>query len=83
MKEEFLAWAKKKKLLEESNKEIDDHMVQWLWITWQTAWRVATSTHKPTMDKLRMERDAYEQEIQKLLQQKYYFEALAEPEEKL
>ena len=83
MKEEFLAWAKKKRLLEEGNKESTDHMGGWLWITWQTAWRVGAASHKPTMDKLRMERDAYEQEIQKTLTQKYYFEALAEQNEKL
>jgi len=83
MREEFLAWAKKKRLLEESNTESTDHMVGWLWITWQTAWRVGAATHKPAMDKLRMERDAYEQEIQKTLTQKYYFEALAEKEERL
>ena len=68
MKEEFLAWAKKKRLLEEGNKESTDHMGGWLWITWQTAWRVGAASHKPTMDKLRMERDAYEQEIQKRME---------------
>ena len=83
MKEEFLAWAKKKKLLDESNTEVTDHMVQWLWVTWQNAWRVGAASHKPTMEKLRMERDAYEIEIQKLMQQKYYLEALSEPEEPL
>ena len=83
MKEEFLTWAKKKKLLDESNTEVTDHMVQWLWVTWQTAWRVGSASHKPAMEKLRMERDAYELEIQKLMQQKYYLEALSETEEKL
>lgn len=83
MREAFLIWAKKKKLLDEKNKDIPEHMVQWLWLGWQASWRVATSTHKPTMDKLRMERDAYEQEIKKMLTEKHYFEALAEPEEKL
>jgi len=82
MKEEFLAWAKKKKLLEEGN-DVSDHMVQWLWLTWQAAHRVATASHKPTMDKLRMERDAYSAEIDKILKMKHYAEALAEPEEKL
>ena len=83
MKESFLVWAKKKKLLDEGNEEVTEHMVQWLWLGWQASWRVATSTHKPAMDKMRMEREAYSAEIDKMLQQKHYFEALAEPEEKL
>ena len=66
MKEEFLIWAKKKKLLEESNKETNDHIVQWLWLAWQTAWNASTSSHRATMDKLRMERDAYSAEIDKM-----------------
>jgi len=83
MKEEFLEWAKKKKLLDEKNSETDDRMVGWLWYTWQTAWRAGAASHKPTMDKLRMERDAYEAEVNKVLKQKHYLEALAEPVEKL
>jgi hypothetical protein len=83
MKEEFLLWAKKKKLLDEKNEEVTDHMVQWLWLSWQSAWRVATNSHKPTMDKLRMERDAYSAEIDKMLYEKHCFEALTETEEKL
>ena len=83
MKESFLLWANKKKLLAEGNTDIPEHMVQWLWVCWQSSWRVATSTHKPTIDKMRMERDAYALEIDKMLKQKHYFEALAEPEEKL
>lgn len=83
MKEEFLLWAKKKKLLDEKNEEVTDHMVQWLWLSWQSAWRVATNNYKPTMDKLRMERDAYSAEIDKMLYEKHCFEALTEPEEKL
>lgn len=83
MKEPFLEWAKKKKLLDENNKEVTDHMMQWLWLCWQASWRVSTSTHKPTMNKLRMERDAYSAEIDKMLKEKHYFEALAEPETKL
>ena len=83
MKEEFLIWAKKKKLLEESNKETNDHVVQWLWLSWQTAWNASTSSHRATMDKLRMERDAYSAEIDKMLYEKHCFEALTQPEEKL
>lgn len=83
MRQEFLEWAKKKKLLDEANEEINDTVLQWLWITWQTAWRVAGVSQKTTMDKLRMERDAYEAEVQKVMTLKYYAEALAEPEEKL
>lgn len=83
MKDSFLVWAKRKKLLDEGNEEVTEHMVQWLWLGWQSAWRVATSTHKPTVDKMRMERDAYALEIDKMLTEKHYFEALAEPEEKL
>jgi hypothetical protein len=83
MKKEFLLWAKKKNLLEEKNQDVDDHMVQWLWLTWQTAWNASTSSHKATIDKLRMERDAYSVEIEKMLYEKYCFEALTKPEEKL
>lgn len=83
MRDSFLVWAKKKKLLDEANVEATEHMMQWLWLGWQASWRVATSTHKPTLDKLRMERDAYSKEIDKILAEKHYFEALAEPEEKL
>lgn len=83
MKESFLAWAKRKKLLDEANADIPDHMVQWLWLCWQASWRVASSTHKPTMDKLRMERDAYSAEVDKVLKQKHYLEAISEPEVKL
>jgi hypothetical protein len=83
MKQEFLAWAKKKKLLDENNTEVTDHMVQWLWLAWQTSYRVATANHKPTMDKLRMERDAYDAEIQKLLKQNHIFEAMSQAEESL
>jgi hypothetical protein len=83
MRDSFLAWAKKKKLLDENNKEVSDHMVQWLWIGWQTAWKAGAASHKPAMDKLRMERDAYSSELDKILQQKAYLEALSEPEEKL
>jgi hypothetical protein len=82
MKESFLLWAKKKKLLDEGN-DVPEHMAQWLWLGWQTAWRIATSTHMPAINKLRMERDAYSAELDKLLLQKHYFESLAEPEEKL
>ena len=83
MKEEFLLWAKKKKLLDETNKETDDNVVQWLWLSWQTSWNASTSSHRATMDKLRMERDAYSAEIDKMLYQKHCFEALTQPEEKL
>ena len=83
MKEEFLRWAKKKKLLDEANTEVTDHMVQWLWLSWQTAWNASTSSHRSTIDKLRMERDAYSAEIDKVLYEKHCFEALSQPEEKL
>jgi hypothetical protein len=83
MKESFLIWANKKKLLDEANTDIPEHMVQWLWVCWQASWRVSTASHKPTMDKMRMEREAYSSEIDRMLKQKHYFEALAEPEEKL
>ena len=83
MKEPFLAWAKRKKLLDETNEEVSDQMVQWLWLAWQAAWRTSQASHKPAMDKLRMERDAYSAEIDKMLKEKSYFEALTEPEEKL
>ena len=83
MKQEFLAWAKRKKLLDESNQEINDSMAQWLWLAWQTAWNASTSSHRATMDKLRMERDAYSAEIDKMLYEKRCFEALTQPEEKL
>jgi hypothetical protein len=83
MKKEFLFWAKKKKLLEEKNKDVNDQMVQWLWLAWQTAWNASTSSHKATIDKLRMERDAYSAEIEKMLYEKHCFEALTKPEEKL
>jgi hypothetical protein len=83
MKKEFLLWANKKKLLEENNQEVNDHMVQWLWIAWQTAWNASTISHKATIDKLRMERDAYSVEIEKVLYEKHCFEALSQPEEKL
>jgi hypothetical protein len=83
MKEEFLLWSKKKKLLDESNNQMNNTMVQWLWLAWQTAWNASTSSHKATIDKLRMERDAYSIEIEKMLYEKYCFEALTQPEEKL
>ena len=83
MKKEFLLWANKKKLLEENNQDVNDHMVQWLWIAWQTAWNASTISHKATIDKLRMERDAYSVEIEKVLYEKHCFEALSQPEEKL
>ena len=83
MKEAFLMWAKKKKLLDEKNEEITEHMVQWLWLAWQTAWNSSTSNHKTTMDKLRMERDAYSVEVEKMLYEKHCFEALTKPEEEL
>lgn len=83
MKESFLLWAKKKKLLDEKNNEIPEHMAQWLWLCWQASWRVSTATHKPSMDKLKMERDAYSVELDKMLKERHYFEALAEPETKL
>jgi hypothetical protein len=83
MKKEFLTWAKRKKLLEEKNEEVDDHMLQWLWLAWQTGWNSSTSSHRATMDKLRMERDAYSAEIDKILYEKRCFEALTQPEEKL
>jgi hypothetical protein len=83
MKEEFLLWAKRKKLLDEKNDQVNDHMVQWLWLSWQTAWNASTSSHKTTIDKLRMERDAYSIEVDKMLYEKHCFEALTQPEEKL
>ena len=83
MKEEFLLWAKRKKLLDENNDQVNDHMVQWLWLSWQTAWNASTSSHKTTIDKLRMERDAYSIEVDKMLYEKHCFEALTQPEEKL
>ena len=83
MKEEFLLWAKRKKLLDEKNDQVNDHMVQWLWLAWQTAWNTSTSSHKSTIDKLRMERDAYSIEVDKMLYEKHCFEALTQPEEKL
>jgi hypothetical protein len=69
MKEEFLSWAAKKRIFSET--EPNDEVMQWLWIAWQRAWNLAILSQKPTIEKLRMEKLAYENEYMNLMTHKF------------
>ena len=73
MKDEFLSWAAKKKIFSET--EPNDEVMQWLWIAWQRSWNLAVLDQKPIIEKLKMEKSAYENEYIKILNQKAQEEA--------
>lgn len=76
MKEEFLVWAKKKNVFNET--EPNDEMMQWLWIAWQRAWNMAILEQKPVIEKLKMEKRAYEIEYMNILTKKFKTEYYVE-----
>jgi hypothetical protein len=68
MKDEFLSWAAKKNIFSET--EPNAEVMGWLWIAWQRAWNMAVADQKPIIEKLKMEKDAYEKEYIRILNKK-------------